>query len=299
MVEAYLLFFLISIISPANNIFFVKKYQLSAGTSFKANSLYIFINGAASVVIPSAVMIFTKVPLQITGYSFFMASSIVASSAINSITMLKAYESGQMAVASIFSTIGNIVLSCIYGILFLKETLSIVGIVAVILMISSVILITETNKNSKINFKLLIVYLLLIISSSATTILSKQHQVESAFPTVDTLNFSFWIAALRTVAFAFIIPVLILHKKKNPNETQFKKPIIYGTTASLISGSCYIITLLTNKLLNISITSPLTTGLYIIVSTLLPFIIFREQLNKKQIFGVIMSFIGTMMFIIG
>lgn len=299
MVEAYALFIISCILTPVNSMFFIKKYQLATGTSVKSNFFFLFVNGAISVVPSVVAMLFTSTALQFTTYSFVMALAIVISSAINNIAIFKAYESGQMTVANIYSTVGSIILSCLYGVVILNEKLSVFDVIAIVLMISSVILINESTESKKANYKLLLIYAVMILASSATSILGKQHQVETLYSCVDTLSFSFWIAIIRSIVFLPIIPFVLPKKEENAQNVISKRSVFYATVASLISGSCYIITLLTSKLIDISVMSPLTTGLHIIVSTLLPFIAFREQLSKKQIIGAIISFIGAMMFIIG
>lgn len=299
MFEAYILFIISCILTPANSVFFIKKYQLATGTSLKSNFFYLFVNGAISTIPSIIAMFFTSTALQFTTYSFVMALAIVISSAVNNVATLKAYESGQMAVANIYSTVGSIILSCLYGVVILNEKMSVFNVIAIVLMISSVILINESTESKKANYKLLLIYAVMILASSATSILSKQHQVETLYSCVDTLSFSFWIAIIRTIVFLPIIPLVLPKKEQHTKNIINKSSVFYSVIASLISGSCYIITLLTSKLINISIMSPLTTGLYIIVSTLLPFIAFREQLTKKQIIGAAVSFAGTMMFILG
>lgn len=299
MFEYYALFIFITLLGPLNSIYLMKKYQLATGTSLKSNVLYCFINGVVSAVVPAIVMAVRGVPFQITPYSVLMALGLVISSAVNTVAFFKAYEKGQIAVVNIFSTVGNIIFSCLWGVIVLGEKLSVTGLVAIIMMLSSVILIQPKVTNQKSDLKLLWLYAIIILSSSATSILSKQHQVETSFATVDTLSFSVWVGALRAIVFAVITPFMMMSKKHNKQIVVSKKPIFYAVASSVVSGGSYIISLFTSKMLPIVITSPLSTGLGILMSTALPWMLFHEKLSRRQIVAAGLSLVGAVMFVIG
>jgi len=299
MFEYYALFVFTTLLGPLNSIYLMKKYQLATGTSLKSNVLYCFINGVVSAVVPAIVMAVRGAPFRATPYSVIMALGLVLSSATNTFAFFKAYEKGQIAVVNIFSTVGNIVFSCLWGVIVLGERLSVVGLIAIIMMLSSVVLIQHKGTNQKSDLRLLWLYAIIIISASATSILSKQHQVETAFATVDTLSFSVWIGVLRAIVFAVIAPFMMISKKHSKQIVVSKNPIFYAIASSAVSGGCYIISLFTSKMLPIVITSPLATGLGILMSTALPWLLFHEKLSRRQIVAAGLSLVGAVMFVIG
>ena len=224
------------------------------------------------------------------------ATLTVVCAAVSTILQFKAYEEGQIATVNIMVTIGGIVIPCLWGVLFLNEELSILGIVGIVLMLGAVVLIMGKG-GEKLNKRLIWMYLTMILCSCCVTMLGKQHQVEAVHATVDTLSYSVWIGVVRTILFALLIPVLL--KKGGRDALKFKKaPVIYATVSSVISGGCYIITLLTAAVLPVVVTSPLGTGIGILMSSFLPWITYHERLEKKQLMGVLLSFVGVLVYLL-
>ena len=297
MFEFYSLFIFSILLSSVNNVYLYKKYQLTAGTSLQSSCLYLIINGIVSALIPGILMLIRGTAFQFTPYSILIASVIVICAAIDTMARLKAYASGNIATVNVLGTIGNIILSCAWGVLMLGEKISIIGIIAICMMLASTIIISAQSKGGS-SKRLLWLYAVIVLAGSAVSILNKQHQVETNFATIDTLSFSVWIGIIRTVIF---IPIAIISAPKNGLSIKKipKSTVGYATASSVISGSCYIITLFTSTVLPIVVTSPLSTGLSIIMCSLLPWVIYREKISKKQLIGITFSFIGAMLFLIG
>lgn len=296
MYEYYALFILISLLNPLNSILLYKRFQQTAGTSLGASILYMVINGIAGAVVPGVLMATQGVPLQLTPYSLVVATALVLAAAVNTIAVFKSYELGQVATINILSTVGTILLSCVWGVLLLDETLSLPGIVALLLMLTAVFLIREKT-NEKVQSRLLWLYALAVIGGALTSILSKQHQVETRFATVDTLSLSIWVGIIRATLFSALTPVLIL--KQGRQALRFpRSATLYAIASSVLSGSTYIITLFTGKVLPIVVTSPLSTGLSILMFTLLPWLFYREKLTRRQLLGAGLSLVGAVLFVL-
>ena len=164
-------------------------------------------------------------------------------------------------------------------------------------MLAAVVLL-GSGTEEKLNRRLLWLYAVVILTTACVTILSKQHQVETAFATVDTLSFSVWVAIARTVLFSLITPFVV--KAQGKASFRFTKAAIWlAVISSVIAGTSYVLTLTSNTALPIVITSPLSTGMNIIMSALLPWLVYRELLNKKQLMGVGLSFAGALLFLMG
>lgn len=297
MFEYYLIFIAATTLGQVNNLLLFKKFQLSAGTSMPANILYMLVNGVISAGIPAAVLFASGMPLQFTWYSVLIALVIVCISAINVITTFKCYALGQIATAGILSTLGNIILPCLWGIFVLGEMPSVQAGISIGIMLSAVLLLGN-NTGEKPDKKLLWLYGIIVVTVAGVTILSKQHQVETGFETVDTLSFSIWIALIRVVLFGIMMPFVV--KKQSKAAFRFSKAAIwFAVISSVFAGSTYVATLFTNTVLPIVVTSPLSTGLNIILSALLPWLVYREQLSKKQLVGVGLSFAGALLFLLG
>ncbi len=254
------------------------------------------VNGVISAAIPASVMLAGGTPLAFSWYSVLMALTIVSISAINVITTFQCYAHGQIATVGILSTLGNIILPCLWGVFVLNEALTVQSILAIAVMLSAVVLLGNGG-GEKLNKKLLWLYIVVVLTGAGVTILSKQHQVETVFETVDTLSFSVWIALIRIVLFGFLTPFVA--KKQGKAAFRFPKAAVwFAVFSSVVAGSSYVMTLFSNTALPIVITAPLNTGLSIIMSALLPWLIYREQLSKKQLLGVGLSLVGALLFLI-
>ncbi|MBR4868532.1 MAG: EamA family transporter [Clostridia bacterium] len=296
MAPYYAIYILSLTLTQVNGLLFIKKYQLTAGTSLRSNTLFMVINGIVAVVVSAVTLAVQQVSFKATTYSVCMATLIVSISAVDTILRLKAYEKGQVAIVNIFAIVGSIILSCLWGVLVLHETLSPLRIIAIAIMLVSVFVVSYAGQ-TKADKRLLGIYLAVSLATAFVSIFSKQHQVETAYQTVDTLSFSIWIGIVRTLLFAIV--GLFLFIKPNQIEQPIPKSAsIYAIGSSTISGIGYVLSLVANSMLPIVITSPLSVGFGLVMSAVLPWIFYKERLTKRQWFGTGLALMGTLLFVL-
>ncbi|MBO5069328.1 MAG: DMT family transporter [Roseburia sp.] len=292
--HTYYLIFACSYLLSTWGTYLNKKYQLTAGTGRSATAVYMIVNGIASALLPAFMFFFTDESLEMTPYSLVFAFATVMCAAIATVGTLKAYEKGQIAIVTTFTTVGSIVMSCAWGILFLKERITVEQAIAIILMLISVLIVT-VRKEVKIDKSVLWLLVLAAVTSSFTSVLSKQHQVEKTYATVNTLSYSLWVGIIRSVVFGLF---LLYDTKKNGGEMQKLSGMSFGYAigASAISGLCYIINLITAVVLPITITSPLGTALSIFLSAIMARVAYHEKMTKTQMAGMVLCVIGIFIF---
>ena len=300
----YALFVVATMINQINSVCLYKKYQTTTGTGLVANVIYMIINGIVSSILPTAVILFLKRGLEATPYSLIFATATVICAAVSLICMLKVYERGQIAIVNILVTIGGIVLPCLWGVLVWKEELSMQALLAIVIMIGAVFFMFDKN-GEKLDKKSSWMYVIIILCTSLLTLLSKQHQIEKVYETVDTISYSIWVGVIRTVLFVGIGILYVIKNGQSEGElihkgfpSQPKGTVLYATLSSIASGGCYILTLFTATVLPVVITSPLGTGIGMVMSSLLPWLIYEEQLTGKQWAGIVLSFIGVFLFLL-
>lgn len=295
MTEFYLLHIFALTLGQVSSLHFMKRYQLAAGTSLRSNIIYMVINGIISAIIPLMVLIFGGNKLEYTPYSLLIAFLIVILAALDCILRFKAYEAGQIATVAIISTLGSIILSCLWGVLILNEKVSIRQIIGILIMLISVLTVSQTHEG-KLRRRLIWIYAVISVAGAFVSILSKQHQVETTFETVDTLSFSVWIGLIRTIVF-LIIAIFPITKQGAKIFKVSRKEAVNATFSSVFSGTSYILTLFTSTVLPIVITSPLGVGFGILMGAFIPWVFYRERLTTRQLIGVALSLVGTMLFL--
>lgn len=289
----YLTLMISSLLAAVSNVWLMKNYQLSAGTALYSNVLLMVISGAASIVAPSMVLYLSNKTVGITMFSFLMAIGSTLCTALSMICTLKAYDAGQIAIITVFSSMGSIVISCIWGMVFLNEVISARQIAAICLIIIAILMIT-VKFDEKLNKRLLGFNLLVFLAIGVGNIFTKMHQIEQTYATVDELSFVVWLGIIRVIVF---LPFLLIAKKKNDKSLHLpKSAYVYATATSIVGIVYYIITLLVAAVLPLSIMSSLSMGSQIGLSAILSWILYKEKLSKREIAGVLLSILGVFLY---
>ena len=290
----YLIFAASSVFSVIGSSVLFKRYQLKAGTGMWATVYYLIANGIMSTALPLVILLATGQKLQTEVCSLIYATSLVVASTLNNYFTLRAYETGHVAIASTFSVIGSLLLSCIWGVAFLNETLKAVQVVGIVLIFGAVLLIARKNhggigKGQWLNL------VMVFLGAGAINVLSKLHQVETVHPTVDTLSFSIWVALIRTVIFGAIAPFMGKQRKAE-GKISFSATL-YAYGYSVIGGGTYIITLWLAKILPITITTPLSTAISLVLSAVFAWVFHKERLSRAEILTILLSLAGVLLIV--
>lgn len=289
----YLVLMISSLLAALSNVWLMRNYQLSAGTAMYSNVLLMVISGIASIIAPATVLYMSDKAIGVTAFSFVMAIGSTLCTALSMISTLKAYDAGQIAITSVFSSMGSIVISCIWGAAFLNEVISIQQFAAIGLIIVAILLIT-VKSDEKLDKRLLGINILIFLSTGIGNIFTKMHQIEQTYATVDELSFVVWLGIIRVIVF---LPFLVTAKKKNGKSLQLpKSAYIYATATSIVGIVCYIMTLIVAAILPISIMSSLSMGSQIGLSAILSWILYKEKLSKREIAGVLLSIVGVFLY---
>ena len=309
MLICYMLYIGGMLLQQLNSVWLYKKYQLEAGTGVQAVVVYMAINGGISALVSWLAIWWSGGTLEITPYSAGMAFLVMANAAVNLVCMLWAYKEGQIATANIIATIGGILLTCIWGVLFLGEGISVREMAAMLIMAAAVAFIMERDRE-KMDKRLFWLYLILVITASCATMLNKQHQIETRYETAEPLSFCVWVGVARAAVFLSAVPFLKWKKGTPPTEkSTVSEPagikhaavgqvaVGYAIASAALGGIGYILTLLKLSVLPVVVISPLNVGIGIVMSTLFPWAVYRERLGKRQIAGVALSLAGSLLFL--
>lgn len=182
----------------------------------------------------------------------------------------------------------SIVLTLVLSCLFLNEKITIIKIISSTLIISGTFLMV--NKNEHTNNKRWLKYAVLTaVFTSLSAIISKIG-LKDIDPNLGNLYRTIFV-------FIFTWIIVLLKKKqkyiKSINKQSWLYLILSGTTTSL-SWICYFNALKEGEA---SIVFPIEK-LSVVVSIGLSYILLKEKMTKKSIFGLILIVIGTSILII-
>lgn len=182
----------------------------------------------------------------------------------------------------------SIVLTLILSCIFLNEKITIVKIISSILIISGTFLMV--NKKEHTNNKGWLKYAVLTAVFTSTSAIISKIGLRDIDPNLGNLYRTIFV-------FIFTWIIVLLKKKqkyiKSINKQSWLYLILSGTTTSL-SWICYFNALKEGEA---SIVFPIEK-LSVVVSIGLSYILLKEKMTKKSLFGLILIIVGTSILII-
>lgn len=202
------------------------------------------------------------------------------------LSMLGAYKalaSGPMSLTVLISSFSTI-LPLLFGVFFLKEKLTILGIIGLIILAISLILVNKVKKGEKINGKWLFYICISFIANGINSIIQKLHQASVGRDY--TICFQFIAMVI-----AVIITGTLMLVREKPNFPVFLKNS--GALNSSLAGIANAIVNITMLYLAVNMKAvilyPVVLAGGLVISFLTALIIYKERLNKLQYLG---SFLG-------
>ena len=214
---------------------------------------------------------------------------------------VKVLSLGSLAIYSMFMMLGGMLVPFFYGVLFLKEPVTLGKGLGTLLLAMFIILQAvlpaaaagKQNKGKKSLFFLLCVVIFFI--NGFTGVIAKAHQLSAA--PVDEASFT----ALSCGFTALLsLGMLLLPAKEAKGEAVkgvlTKKPlmIIAALGAAAYTGS--FLHLMAAKTVPASVQFPLVSGGVIILSALVSAFLFKEKVNRQEWFCVGGAFLATFLF---
>ena len=267
-----------------------KKYQSSEGTAMAAGLKFNMLSGLFTAVIFFALSGFQ---LEFSWFSLLMAAGMSLCAMTYSVIGFRILKSGGMALYSIFLMLGGMLLPYLFGVLFLEEALTLWRIIGVVLIIAAVICSGKTKYAFPMGVYLLCGAVFLL--NGGVSIISKCHQISTAFPPVSSTAFVMYSGITKFV----LSGTAFLFCKKEGRTLPFsaKSAGLAILGSSLIGGVSYMLQLIGAKELPATVLYPIVTGGSIVFSALAGKVFFKEKLSVYQIISIVLCFIGTLLFL--
>lgn len=268
-----------------------KIYQQKNSTSFKAGMQFNFFLGLFTAII---FFVFCGGTLKFSVFSLIMSIAITVFGIGYNVIGFKILKNSGMSSYTMFLMNGGMIVPYIYGVLFLNEVFSVIRTIGLAFIITAVI-IANSEKETK-NRKNIILCIIVFFLNGFVSVVSKLHQIEHTYEIVSATEFVLYTGLVKCLICGII---LLFIPKTEGKRTDMKSfgflPLI--ALSAVISGVSYLLQLFGAVDLPATVLYPFITGGSIVLSTIVGKIAFKENLSFKKVFGVIMCFIGTCMFL--
>ena len=242
----------------------------------------------------------TVICAAITGACFFFEL----------LTSLKALQIAPLALCTLCSLGGGIILPAIIGIFYFNEPLSLLQWLGVVLFFVSMwFLKPEEEKKVKMTSATAIVLLSNFLINGACGFIGKYFAVK-----VDNGNAAlFSCLSYVSAALLFIMAVWVINFKTN-KASEEKKPVgklmvnlfdgfpktlyICGPLVGLVCASIVYFSTLLSRVVPIIILNVIPTTICIIGSLFVGVLLFKEKISYKRVLGIVLSIIATAIIII-
>lgn len=269
-----------------------KVYQKKAGVTLKAGFFFNALGGLFTIFI---FFIINGFKVHFSFYSLIMAvfqTSFVTTYSLISFRILK---TGTLALYTLFLMSGGMIVPYVWGLLFLNEEFSLIRTAGLIIIVVAVVLSNfDGKKTDRTQF---LMCSTVFVLNGFVSVVSKTHQIENKFTTVNSAEFVFWGGVCKLIIAGIIY--LIVKNREN-TEIQSSRGIVVIpliALSALIGGVAYLLQLYGAIDLPATVLYPFVTGGSIIFSTLAGAILFKDKLNTKLVVSVLLCFIGTVMFL--
>lgn len=285
----YYLLIILSAIGIAANFALTKGYLIIHGNTLKAGTIFNCLVGLSGSIIYFFVCDFK---IEITWFSAILAFLFTLFVGFYTIIGFKIMSMGNMAVYTVFLMLGGMILPYFYGMIFLKEQITVMKVFALILMIFAIIFQNDKSDKS-VKWLFYILCIVVFFLNGGTSIISKLHQT-TTFDTVSANGF----VLLRNISlflfFGAMIP-FVGRSKKGKIGLNAKTYLIIFSSA-IVGSVSYLFQLICAAHLPATIQFPIISGGSIVFTAVIALFYFRENFSKVQLVSIILCTISSVIF---
>ena len=294
MVMNYLLVFIADILL-ALDFAIQKKYQTGAGADIASGLRFGMLKGFAAAVIFFAASGFA---LPFSLFSLLCAAGMALCLIGYTLLGFRILREANTASYSVFLMSGGMLLPYVFGILVLNEEWTLFRAIGIL----TILLAVGFSAGGKLKFtpKLLGLCAAVFVLNGFVSIISKVHQISTAFSPVSSTAFTMYASALKGLFSAIVLGFWQLRQKRGTSRVSLlprKGFLLIICLSAVFSGSSYLLQLTGAKTLPASVLYPLVTGGSIVMTALAGKICFREKLGKAGWISIGLCVAGTLFFL--
>lgn len=269
--------FLIAIILGVSGQNIVKKpYTQKMGGS----GVYFF-----NAILSAAALLFFAVTATKLDFDLsFIPYSIgfAASYAIATVFLVLAIAYGSLSLTSLFFSY-SLMIPTLYGLVFLKDDISVVFILGLALLVVSLFLANKNDKKVKFSFQWIICVILAFLGNGMCTVVQNMQQV--AFD--GAYKNEFMIVALAIVA--LVMSIMSLIKERKAMKVYAKAGWHWALICGLLNGMVNLFVMILSRSMPVSVMFPLISAGGLVVTYLVSRFVYKESLTKLQFVGFILG----------
>ena len=216
-----------------------------------------------------------SVPPVLWGYAIPAGFSYAAAF----ICTLIAFGCGPFALSNLIISYA-LVFTTVYGLAALGEPATVFTYSGLAAIFISLFLVRSEKKGGKFSVKWLISIFIVWLGNGMLGLLRVMQQKKFH----DAYNNDFMVIMLFT-ALVLLLAAGLIHDRKDLRNT-LRYGIPWGAAAGVLNAAQNALSMLVVTLMPVSISSPLTAGLKIIVAFLFSYLAYKERYSKRQLLGV-------------
>ncbi len=268
-----------------------KKYQSAVGTSPAVGLAFNMINGLLTAVVFWAIGGFK---LSFSPFSAILASAMALCALLYSLLGFRILKTGNMSLYSLFLMSGGMLVPYIYGLWRWDEEPGLLRILGVVCILTAVVL--SNRSKSRVSVKLLLLCVSIFLLNGMVSVLSKCHQIETGYPTVESAGFVMYSGIARAIFSAAALP--FFKREKTAEGGKFWSfSLLLAAGSAAIGGVSYLFQLIGAETLPATVLYPIVTGGSILFSTFAGKLFFKEKISAFQWTSVGLCFVGTCLFL--
>ena len=221
---------------------------------------------------------------------------------------IKVLSLGSLAVYSMFMMLGGMLVPFFYGVLFLRESLSVPQIVGTVLLTGFIVLqalsgtdAKETSRGKRTKKNTIFFFALcltIFVLNGLTGVIAKGHQVSAG--KVDEISFTVTSCALTAIFSLVLLALEFLRDRREKCRQVVRvlkaKPMCFMALVGAANYTGNFLHLLAANDVPASVQFPLVSGGVIVLSALVSFFAFREKLTVGEWISIGGAFFATVLF---
>lgn len=258
-------------------------YKRECGSSLASALKFSLYTSAVGLVF---LLVINKFRFEISVFSLVTAFVYAAICVVFSYCSVKAFETANLSVYSVFSMIGGMILPFVYG-LACGEEFKLLRVAGCLIIVAAIIFTAYRSGKNKGGFKY---YIAVFMLNGLVGVISKFHQINAS--AIDSASFM-----MLTKVCTALIALAMLLCFKNKDFFAGKRALAYCGVYSAVNSLGNLMLLIALLHLPASVQYPVVTGGTMLFAFLIS-LCRRENITKRDIFGTFLAIAATVVIIL-